>query len=536
MLKYLAAFFLIFASVVSSQTSPFNTVLKGTLNPRPNFDYNDIWGYVDSDGREYALMGAYQGTAIIEVTNPASPRLVTFITGPNSTWRDIKTHQHYAYITTEGTGSGTGLQIVDLSGLPNTASLVNTVSTWFTNAHNIYIDNGYAYVIGTGGGGGLHILDLANPAAPVRKSYFTQTGYIHDIYVYNDTAYSSSENTYDIINVTNKSNPVLVSSSAALPSIYAHSGWLSEDKRYFIACEEFNQRDITIWDLQDRNSWNLIVPSWKMPGNSPVHNVFVKGDYAHISYYKDGYVVIDISDPSNPTLAGWYDTYPLTTGTYEGAWGVYPYLPSGNILVSDINSGLYIIDFTLDNTTPVELTSFTASPSGGKIQLSWVTATELNNSHFEIERSANRNEWVKIGEVRGNITTASPSEYSFLDESPLSGKQYYRLKQIDLDGTFEYSNIIETENAGPENFLIQQNYPNPFNPSTTINVLVNESKTVTLEVFDVLGNLTETLFSGTLESGTHSFRFSGASLPSGMYFARLSDGSTTQIIKMLLMK
>ena len=143
-----------------------NVTLLSNLNQHPSAGYNDIWGYVDGAGNEYALLGVQTGTSIVNVTNPANPVQVTFIPGPSSTWRDIKTHSTYAYIVTEGTGTGRGLQIVDLSQLPGTATLVNTIETWFTRAHNIYIDNGYAYVIGTNNGGGMHILDLPNAELP----------------------------------------------------------------------------------------------------------------------------------------------------------------------------------------------------------------------------------------------------------------------------------------------------------------------------------------------------------------------------------
>ncbi len=193
---------------------------------------------------------------------------------------------------------------------------------------------------------GVHILDLSNPVSPVEVGYYGGNGYVHDIYVDNDTAYISSEGEYAVVNLSNKSNPVNISSSQTLPGIYAHSGWLTEDKRYFIACEEFNVRDLTVWDLQDRSTWNLVVPTWQTVSNSPIHNVFVLGNYAHISYYEDGYVVLDISDPTNPVMVGQYDTDPTpSTGNYKGAWGCYPYLPSGNILISDMQTGLYILKF-----------------------------------------------------------------------------------------------------------------------------------------------------------------------------------------------
>ena len=340
---------LVFINHLHSQ----NVDLLGQLNPYPNTAYTDIWGY-DADGREYALMGVTGGTSIIDVTDPANPVEVDFIPGPTAPpyeWRDIKTHLNYAYVVTEGTGSGEGLQIIDLSNLPTSASLVNTVATWFSRAHDIFIDNGYAYVIGTSGGGGMHILDLSDPVNPIRTAYYTASNYIHDVYVWNDTVVASAEDSYDLVDVSNKNNPQLISLSSAIPGIYAHSGWMTEDKRYFIAAEEFNVRDLMVYDLQDRSTWDLVVPSWQMSGNSPTHNIFVLGDYAHISYYKDGYVVLDISDPTAPSFAGQFDTYPGTGGSYDGAWGCYPYLPSGNVLISDMSTGLYVLDFLGGNTT-----------------------------------------------------------------------------------------------------------------------------------------------------------------------------------------
>jgi len=230
---------------------------------------------------------------------------------------------------------------LDLSDLPNSATLVNTIDTWFERAHNIFIDDGYAYVIGTNGGGGMHILDLSNPVNPTRTAYYTGSDYIHDVYVWNDTVVACAEDTYDLVDVSDKSNPQWISSSIALPGIYAHAGWMTEDKRYFYATEEFNSVDITVWDLQDRTSWDLVVPSWQTNSGATVHNLFILGNYAHISYYADGYVVLDISDPEAPFLVGEYTT--------SSQWGCYPYLPSGITICSDMDDGLYVFQFTAND-------------------------------------------------------------------------------------------------------------------------------------------------------------------------------------------
>lgn len=347
-LNYLLLLLFLLTITINAQVE-----LEGSINPNQTSRYSDIWGYVDANNREYAIMGGYNGTHVIDVTTPAAPVIVGFIPGPQSIWRDIKVHGHYAYVTTEGSGSGEGLQIIDLSNVPNSVSLANTVDQYFTSAHNIFIDAGYAFVVGTDGIGGIHILDLTDPVNPVQTAYYTASGYVHDVYVWSDTIVACAASTYDLVDITDKANPVKISESAALPGIYAHSGWMTEDKRYFVACEEFNQRDITVWDLQDRTTWELVVPEWQMDTGSIVHNLFIKGNYAHISYYTDGYVVLDITDPAQPLLAGSYDTDTQTNSGFNGAWGCYPYLPSGNIIMSDINEGLFILSFNPTNIAPV---------------------------------------------------------------------------------------------------------------------------------------------------------------------------------------
>jgi choice-of-anchor B domain-containing protein len=522
MKKVILYFLILFSVQIFGQN---NVTLLSHLNQYPSAGYNDIWGYVDGTGNEYALLGVRTGTSIVNLANPQNPVEVAFIPGPQSIWRDIKVHNTYAYVVTEQTGSGQGLQIIDLSQLPTTATLVNTIDTWFTRAHNIFIDNGFAYVIGTNSGGGMHILDLSNPVNPTRTSYYTGSGYIHDVYVWNDTVVACAEDVYDIVDVTNKSNAQLISSSIALPGIYAHSGWMTEDKRYFFGTEEFNQVDITVWDLVDRTSWNLVVSSWEMPSNSTVHNLFIKGDYAHISYYSDGYVVLDISDPLNPILAGQYDT--------PNMWGCYPYLPSGITICSDIDDGLWVFQF--EGGVPVELSFFNANAYGNFVELDWTTATETNNQGFEIQKKSG-NDFYTIGFVAGSGTTTEPKNYSYQDKNLENGVYVYRLKQFDFDGTSSLSEEIVVEVNNPSDFVLNQNYPNPFNPSTNIKFSLPNSGYTNLSVYNLVGEKVSELVNEVLPEGEYNLRFDGANLPSGIYIAKLSSESYRQTIKMTLLK
>lgn len=433
-MKKFFASILLFA-VITSYSQSNNVQLLSNYKPQV-LGYNDVWGYVDSQGREYALLLGVDGTYIVNITTPTSPSLVKFIPGPASTWRDAKVWGTYAYVITEGTSAGKGLQIIDLSNLPTTATLANTIDTWFDRAHNIFIDNGFAYVIGTNSGGGMHILNLNNPTNPTRTAYYTTSGYIHDVYVLNDTVYAASEDTYDVVDVTNKANPFRVSASAALPGIYAHSGWLTEDKRYFVACEEFNVRDITVWDLQDRTNWNLVNESFQMPTTSYVHNLFIKGKYAHISYYGDGYVVLDLSNPATPKLAGWYDTNVGTSG-YLGAWGCYPYLPSGNVLISDMQNGLFVFKFKGEDPAPFIFhtpktvdTSFT--PHEIKALIMENSALTHSLLYYRVVVNNIPGNWNSI-----NYSSISNGEYKFVipTQNHLSLVEYYFAAQDDSGKT-----------------------------------------------------------------------------------------------------
>jgi len=530
------AFLFFLMSIFFQGIAQMNVTLLSNLNQYPSAGYNDIWGYVDGSGNEYALLGVETGTSIVNVTDPVNPVEVAFIPGgQSSVWRDIKTWGTYAYVVSDYTSDG--LQIIDLSQLPNTATLANQITSWFLRAHNIFIDDGYAYVIGTEGGGGMHILDLSDPVNPTQTDYYNGSGYIHDVYVWDDTvvACDGSSQVYQLINVANKSNPQVVSTSASLPGIYAHSGWMTENKRYFMGCEEFNVRDLTVWDLQDRSTWDLVIGSWQMPsGNSIIHNCFVRGNYLHISYYTSGYVVLDISDPENPQLAGQYDTYPSSDGgTYDGAWGCYPYLPSGNTLISDIETGLYVLHF--DGEVPVELSSFTAKANGNSVVLNWSTATETNNQGFEVQRKSG-NEFNTIGFIQGKGTTTEPQQYAYTDNNLDIGTYEYRLKQVDFDGSFHYSELAKAEVLSVSAFQIKQNYPNPFNPSTKIRFAVPENKFVNLSVYNLLGENVVELVNEVKDAGEYEVNFNAANLPSGIYIAKINAGTYSQSIKMTLLK
>ncbi|HMN26226.1 MAG TPA: T9SS type A sorting domain-containing protein [Ignavibacteriaceae bacterium] len=225
-------------------------------------------------------------------------------------------------------------------------------------------------------------------------------------------------------------------------------------------------------------------------------------------------------------------------GTYFSAcWA------SGSTATSGSQGNFCVLRLTSDDPIPVELTSFTANTVSNTVELKWITATELNNRGFEIQRKLNASEFESIGFINGNGTTTEESNYSFTDYNLSEGLYSYRLKQIDFDGTFEFSNEINIEINSPENFSLAQNYPNPFNPSTTIkysipNVISTGGKNlnVILKVFDVLGVEIATLVNEEKSAGNYEVNFNATSLSSGVYLYKIQAGSFVQTKKMLLIR
>ncbi len=218
-----------------------------------------------------------------------------------------------------------------------------------------------------------------------------------------------------------------------------------------------------------------------------------------------------------------------------------------NIIIKIAATGtterIFIDNFTFDNPLPVELTSFTALAQSNTVNLTWETATEVNNYGFEIERTVVGTthelslQWAKVGFVEGHGNSNSAKQYSYVDNSVRAGQSYsYRLKQIDFDGQFEYSSVVNVEVGVPMEFSLAQNYPNPFNPSTSIEYSVPSNEFVILKVYDVLGNTVSTLVNETKEAGKYNVSFDASNLTSGIYFYSINAGGFTQVKKMMLVK
>jgi len=328
--------------------------------------FNDVWGYTATDGSEYAILGNVDSILILDISIPTSPqRVYGFYGGNRTVWRDFKTYGDYMYGVCDNCSEG--LHIFDMSGLPS-GNVTHVLSTtdFFTRAHNIYIDETTQKLYAAGSNAaveGLVVLDLATPDDPVHLMDIefddlignpASNFYVHDVYVRNDTAYCShGYSGFYVWDLTDLNNITALGDYNS-PG-YNHSSWLNESGAYSYYAEEIPQGQplavIDMANLGDPVHDITLVTTFKDPisntsDNPTPHNPFVKNDTLYLSYYEDGMKIYDLSNPTNPDLIAYYDTYP-TNGSnyigYNGAWGAYPFFSSGHLLISDVTFGLNIL-------------------------------------------------------------------------------------------------------------------------------------------------------------------------------------------------
>lgn len=329
-----------------AQAQDYNIQLRGTLE-YPGQTLANICGYAQN-GREYALLGASKGLIIVDVTNPDAPVDIQQIPGPNNLWKEIKVLGQYAYITSEG---GQGLQIVDLSSLPLPSTTYHqytgdgTISGTLNTIHALHIDEkkGYLYLYGSNlFNGGAIILDLnQDPYNPTFVGKYDINGYVHDGYADNDTLYAAHINAgfMSVVDMSNKANPVVLG-TIQTPGIFTHNAWMLSDRKTILTTDEDYPSFITAYDVSDPSDIKELDRSSTGDGNNAIgHNTHVLNDWAINSFYIDGFNVVDAHRPDNLVEVGRYDTW-AAGGKFDGCWGVYPFLPSGTIVATNIpNTG-----------------------------------------------------------------------------------------------------------------------------------------------------------------------------------------------------
>ncbi|WP_405211083.1 choice-of-anchor B family protein [Dokdonia sp. Asnod2-E02] len=333
--------------------------------------FNDIWGWTDATtSREYALLGGQASTVFIDITSAESPTIIGKLptASINSRWRDIKVYNNHAFIVSEAANHG--MQVFDLTRLRNAQNTpvtfdADALYTDIGNAHNIVIneDSGFAYVVGTETFlGGPHFIDISTPSAPIAAGGYEGSGYTHDAqvvtyngpdmdYVGREILLASNEDVVVIADVTDKDNPQLIATVSQDNVGYIHQGWFDESHTIYYANDEFDETEFgfntrtLVFDLTDLDNPVYTGPYFG-PTQAIDHNLYVKDFDLYLTNYTAGLRIADISGSSLESITdiGSFDTHPENDATeFSGAWSVYPYFDSGNIIISDITRGLFII-------------------------------------------------------------------------------------------------------------------------------------------------------------------------------------------------
>ncbi|MFT5011046.1 MAG: choice-of-anchor B domain-containing protein [Pseudomonadales bacterium] len=340
---------------------------------------NDIWGWTDSDsGREFALIGMRNGTSFVEVTDPVNPLVIGFLAtaSTNSLWRDVKVFNDYAFVVSEA--GGHGMQVFDLAELLidyDEYPVVFEQSAYydlFGRAHNIAINeaSGYAYGIGTSTfSGGLHFVDISDPLNPQVAGGFGADGYTHDAQIVNYTgpdgdyfereiAFCCNEDAVTIVDVTDKTDPVQISTLGYDFSAYTHQGWLTEDENFFIFNDEIDETSgftpttkTLIMDVRDLD--NPVLHYEYLSSSTAIdHNLYTKGSLCYQSNYRSGLRILDIGNVFEQEIStlGFFDSQPMDDfQDYSGTWSNYAYFPSGTVIMSDMYTDFFILRPTLIN-------------------------------------------------------------------------------------------------------------------------------------------------------------------------------------------
>ncbi len=534
----------------------FNMTLIGTyddpdLPTRNTIEYSDCWGFTHANGTEVAIIGGIEDILFIDITVPANPVLIyshhvlNLPTGTvnQSAWRDFMTYGNYIYAAAdEGTS---GLLVFDMSQVPSSITMVTQTTSYWTRTHTIFIDELNARLYAGGSNtvnNGLVILDLLpDPTAPSLEANVPLNsvggGYVHDMYVRDNIAYCShgSLSKIQMYDFSTLPSFTVIGAIENYPeSGYNHSSWVNDDGTKLVMCDETHGSDVKLVDITDPENISsddfftfyseLLGPS--APGSSIAHNPFIMGDLAFIAYYHDGVQVFDISDPTNIDVVAYYDTYPQNTGYtgYEGCWGVYPFFPSGMIIASDMNNGLFVMEIT-NLPLDIDFVSFEAFRQKSSVQLEWSIADASFGNHFEVNRSIDGGvSFESIGKVS---LEEGQSNYTFTDSRVAESTRFvYRIDFIQEDGSHISSPLRFVRTAsGNRTFRVT----NPIASSLTIDLL-QSAEQLSLSLFNLDGQL---VWSQEVTGPDSRLTFAMEAMPAGHYVLKvnMNDVSENLIIQ-----
>jgi choice-of-anchor B domain-containing protein len=473
---------------------------------------NDIWGYQHSSGSEYALVCSEVSLYIVDITAPNQPSLVFEIAGDTSAWRDVKTYNDFAYVVNEKSG---GLLIIDLSNLPNSAPFqyITEIDTFnYQTAHNLFIDeNGVAYLLGSNiANSGAFMLNINTPNRfePQFLGLYDDQ-YVHDAYARGDTLYTSEINngTFSVVDVSDKQNPIILARQSTSRR-YTHNCWLSDDGNYLITTDEKPGAFVDIYNINNLNNIKLLDQYQNSPRDSVIpHNTFFLGNYIFTSYYRNGLTLVDATIKDNLVEIGSYDTSPFSSDRgFEGNWGVYPYLPSGHIIASDREEGLFILDPNYTRASYLTGTVFDTlnNQALGNAVIAFIGTDYLKYATF--------NGSYKIGVADSgfyDLRMTHPNCQTVIESGLLMETAIEKILNIETNCDFN-TTILEFNNS--EEILLSAD------PQSDLILINVASKDIlhAIEIFNASGSMVYSI-------ETHAKRLSikhHQNLPSGMYIVR----------------
>jgi choice-of-anchor B domain-containing protein len=461
-------------------TPPVNARLRAFL-PKTAFGTTsggNICGYA-ANGREYALFGHSHGMSIIDVTNPDTPRILHNIPAVVNRWREVKTYKQYAYVTTEGAGQG--LQIVDMSKLPESYTVKSFTGPdgllkSIVKIHALHIDTAKGNVYLFGGNStftdgttseGTTILSLSDPWNPTYLGGL-RTPYIHDGYVNNDILFAGNifAGTFSIISFANKTAPTPLSTTLT-PNTFTHNTWISKDEKHLFTTDERAGSYLAVYDISKLTEPKLVDKiRTDAKENAIVHNTHILGNYAVTSWYSEGVITTDVTRPQNMVHVGLYDTYNGSSGNFVGCWGVYPYLPSGNWVVSNIEGEFYVVTPTYKRACYLEgvvTDSITKQPLSG---------VDIKILSTDMDKAA-------VSNLKGEYYTGQVTNGTFQARYSKTG---YAPKTVSVsltNGQITLRNVELSPSTSPtldiqENWKITA-YPNPFNKTLNVDYQLDKA-------------------------------------------------------------
>ena len=533
MTKFFLPLLLVLCFTAKAQEN-FNVELIGSL------DYDvllsDVWGYVAEDGTEYAIIGLFTGTAVISLEDPANPTEVLFVPGAESIWRDMKTWGNYVYaVADRGTD---GLLVIDMSQAPESFNyhywrpeivINNNPQDSLGRCHNMWIDEkGYAYLSGCRpqNNGGVLIFDLnedpefppfVGAAAPI---------YSHDNFVRDDMMYSADiiDGFFSIHDVSDRTSPVLLATQNTT-STFTHNCWLSDDGIYLFTTDERPEAYVDAYDVSDPSNIKYVSSfrplTNKGEGVIP-HNVHYHEGFLYVAWYTDGVIIVDAHKPDNMVKVGQYDTFLGPHGDFNGHWGAYPFLPSGLLLSTDRQNGLFV--FNPQHTR--------ASYLEGRIT-SIETGLAVNNAKITIEADI-PNEASSTPDGIYKTGTAFPGTYEIRVTHP-DFEEYVSQADLLTGITTEYdiqlqplgTNVEEADPIDLEQEVVI--YPNPTSGHLTITFpqhIANSIGPFRFSLFDITGKeiVQSSWFTTYLEIDL-------SYLPSGIYIGELVNSASSIKLK-----